>query len=147
MRSVVRTALALLLAIVGIQASAEAQQKPKAALQDRNRLSTDEIRAHTPGTVYQLIRARRPHWLSVRGQTTLQTRSAMNSVGEATTEGLAPEIVVYVDNAKFGSQDALRSIHSDEVDSIEYLNSNAATQRFGTGHAYGAIVIRRRVAN
>ncbi len=145
MRSFVRTLLALVLALAGVQATAGAQAKPKTS-QDRNRIDADEVRAQSPGTVYQLVRTRRPHWLATRGLHTMQTRAATTFDGEPTTEALQPEIVVYVENSRVGSQESLRSIHTDEVDSLEYLNAQVATQRFGTGHPHGAILIRRRVS-
>ncbi|MBA3578763.1 MAG: hypothetical protein H0W42_02150 [Gemmatimonadaceae bacterium] len=141
-----RTSLLLVLALAGVQATAGAQEKPK-TLQDRNRIATEEVRAQPPGSVYQLIRARRGHWLTTRGLSTLQTRSTLDPVLETTTASLTPEIIVYVDNTRVGSQESLRSINTDEVDSLEYLNAQAATQRFGTGHGHGAILIRRRVSN
>ncbi|MGI8618821.1 MAG: hypothetical protein ACR2L6_06985 [Gemmatimonadaceae bacterium] len=141
-----RTSLLLVLALAGVQATAGAQEKPK-TLQDRNRIATDEVRAQPPGTVYQLVRTRRAHWLATRGLHTMQTREATAFDGEPTTEALQPEIIVYVENSRVGSQESLRSIHTDEVDSLEYLNAQAATQRFGTGHPHGAILIRRRVTN
>lgn len=141
-----RTSLLLVLALAGVQATAGAQQKPR-TLQDRNRINADEVRAQPPGSVYQLIRARRGHWLTTRGLSTLQTRSTLDPALEPTTASLTPEIIVYVDNTRVGSQESLRAIHTDEVDSLEYLNAQAATERFGTGHGHGAILVRRRVSN
>ena len=146
MRSFVRGALALLLVLAGAQATAGAQDKPK-SLHNRNKIEADEIRAQTPGSVHQLIQSRRPHWLATRGLGTMQTRATLDPVGEATTASLSPEIIVYVDGSRVGSQSVLRSIQTDEVDSLEYLNAQDATTRYGTGHPYGAILIRRRVSN
>lgn len=145
MQSTVRTTLAVLLALAGLQATAEAQAKPK-QLGDRNRVNVEELRAAPATTVYEFVRARRAHWLSTRGQATLATRAMTDfTTGERAVVGVAPEVAVYVDGTKHGSQDVLRSMSTDDVDSMEYLDSSSATQRFGTGHAHGAIVIRRRV--
>lgn len=145
MHSFIRTAVAVVLAVAGLQATAEAQNKPKQS-RDRNRVNVEELRAAPTTTAYEFVRARRAHWLSTRGQATLATRSMTDfTTGEAAVVGVAPEVAVYLDGAKHGSQDALRSMSTDEIDSMEYLDSSAATQRFGTGHVHGAIVIRRRV--
>jgi hypothetical protein len=63
------------------------------------------------------------------------------------TVGVQPMIIVYVDDVPRGSHDVLRSMSTDDVESIERLDAASATQRFGTGHEHGAIVIRRRSAN
>lgn len=145
MNSLLRTAIALLLAVAGIQATAEAQSKPKPA-QDRNRIETDEIRARPVSSLHDLIKSRRPNWLSVRGSATLRTRSAPDPYGGAPiTVGVAPVIQVYVDNVRQGSVEILRSMSTDDVDSLEHLDAMTATQRFGTGHEHGAILVRRRV--
>ena len=63
-----------------------------------------------------------------------------------TTEAaVEPEIAVYVDEVRNGNQEVLRSMSLHAVDSIEYLNASSATQRFGTNHVHGAILVRRKV--
>ena len=146
MRSIVGGALVLSVALAGVGATAGAQDKPK-NLQNRNRIEADEVRAQAPGSLHQLIQSRRPHWLATRGLATMQTRTTTDPTFETTTASLAPEIIVYVDGSRVGSQSVLRSIQTDEVDSLEYLNAQDATTRYGTGHPYGAILIRRRVLN
>lgn len=145
MRSFTRNGIALMLALAGVQASADAQDKPKQP-RDRNRITAEELQAASATTVYDFVRAKRAHWLSTRGQATLATRSMTDfTTGEATVVAAPPEIAVYVDGTKQGNQNMLRSIGTDEIDSMEYLDSMSATQRFGTGHVHGAILIRRRV--
>lgn len=144
-KSLVRGALAVTLALAAIQATAEAQDKPRKQLRDRNKVSVEELRSAPSTTVFEFVRARRSHWLSTRGQATLGTRMATDVTGAAVRLGVEPEIVVYVDNARQGGQSSLRSLSTEDVDSMEYLDASSATQRFGTGHPHGAIVIRRRV--
>ena len=147
MHSYVRTTVAVLLALAGVQATAEGQAKPKA---DRNKLTSEEIRARPATTVYDLIRSRRPSWLSVRGSATFETRTVQDPFSASRkpmTVPAEPTIIVYVDNVRRGSQEVLRSISTDEVESMERLDAASATQRFGTGHEHGAIVITRRSAN
>ena len=144
MHSLARTAVALLLGLAGLQATAEAQARPKA---DRNRLTSEEIRARPGATVHDLIRSKRPSWLSVRGSATFETRTVQDPYSASPkpmTVGAEPQIIVYVDDVRRGSQEVLRSMSTDDVESIERLDAASATQRFGTGHEHGAIVIRRR---
>lgn len=145
MRSLARTAVAVLLALAGVQATAEAQTRAK-PVQDRNRIDAEEIRVRPVTSLNDLIKSRRPHWLSTRGLATLRTRTTPDLLGgPALTVGVEPAIIVYVDNVRHGSHEVLRSMSTDDVDSLEYLDAMTATQRFGTGHEYGAILIRRRV--
>lgn len=145
MKLFARTTVALLLALAGASVTAEAQDKKKKPAYDRNKLTAEEIRAAPATSTYQLIRSRRGNWLSVRGQASMQTVSGTDPyTGGSMKVGAPAEIVVYIDNVKYGSQESLRSLSTEDVDSIEYLNATSATQRFGTGHAYGAILIRRR---
>ena len=142
MHPFIRTAVAVSLALTGLQASAEAQDSRKS---DRNQLTSEEIRARPVGTVYDLIRSRRSHWLSTRGSATLRTRSAADPYGgPPVAVAVEPVIIVYVDNVRQGTHELLRSISTEDVESIERLDSMSATQRFGTGHEHGAILIRRR---
>jgi hypothetical protein len=143
MHPFIRTAVAVFLALAGLQATAEAQARPKP---DRNQLTSEEIRARPVGSVYDLIRSRRSNWLSTRGSATLRTRAAADPYGGApVTVGVEPVIIVYVDNVRQGTHEILRSMSTEDVESIERLDSMTATQRFGTGHEHGAILIRRRV--
>ncbi|MEX1187391.1 MAG: hypothetical protein WEA80_12445 [Gemmatimonadaceae bacterium] len=143
MHSFTRTVVAVFLALAGLQATAEAQDSRKS---DRNQLTSEEIRARPVGSVYDLIRSRRSNWLSTRGSATLRTRAAADPLGGTpVTVGIEPVIIVYVDNVRQGTHEILRSMSTDDVESIERLDSMNATQRFGTGHEHGAILIRRRV--
>lgn len=146
MKSIARTTLAVLVALVAMQATAEAQDTRKKS-RNRDKIEVDELRASPSTNLYQLIRSKRPHWLNTRGLATMATVSGTGLDGSAVTATAEPEIVVYVDNARFGTHESLRSLQSDDVDMLEYLNGVAATQRFGTGHVHGAIVVTRRRMN
>jgi outer membrane cobalamin receptor len=70
----------------------------------------------------------------------LQTHGGMSS-----SMTLGPQdVVVYVDNTRMGGPSALSQIPITEVKEIQYLNGPDATQRFGTGHGSGAIIVTRR---
>ncbi len=51
---------------------------------------------------------------------------------------------VYVNNIRLDIVESLRSIPTAQVEEIRYLNPNAATTFFGTGHMGGAIVIKTK---
>ena len=49
--------------------------------------------------------------------------------------------VLYVDGARRGSPEQLRSIMSSEVQQMEFMSASDASNRFGTGHTGGAILV------
>ena len=132
----------LVLALASAAASADAQNRTP---QDRNLLTLEDIRAAPPSSVHQLIRAKRPRWLTIRGHSTLRTVPGRDIMGRPTVFMEPAQIIVYMDGVRFGSQDALKSINTDDVASIEYLDAQSATQAYGSNHQYGAIIVRRRV--
>lgn len=144
MHSLARTAVVAMLFLAGVQASADAQARRKG---DRDRLTSEDLRARPASTVLELIRAKRPSWLSVRGSGTFRTQTVQDpysATPQGITVGVQPTIVVYVDGIRRGSQEVLRTMSTDDVESIERLDASSATQRFGTGHEHGAIMIQRR---
>ena len=142
MSSLARTAILPLAMLLGAQA-AQAQDAPKRT-RDRNTLTASEIEASTAASVYQLIQQKRPRWLSPRGSSTLRTQSGTDMFGRPTESPADPEIAVYVDEVRHGTQETLRSMPPHTVESMEYLDAASATQRFGTNHEYGAILVRRK---
>ncbi len=82
--------------------------------------------------------------LGGRAETALQIveqlRPAMLRPRGGATSGAEP-IATYVDGVKVGDVEGLRSVQAAMISEIRYLNPNDATQRFGTGHTSGAIVI------
>jgi hypothetical protein len=142
MHSPARSLVIALLAVAGLQATAEAQSRSRP---DRCRLTSEEIRAQPASSVHDLIKAKRANWLSVRGSASFETRASVDPWGgKSMTVPVEPVIVVYVDEIKLGSAEILRSMSTEDVESIERLDAASATQRFGTGHDHGAILIKRR---
>lgn len=92
-------------------------------------LTTEEVEASNQTDAYGLIRTQRPNWLRRRG------RQSVN---------LTSEIVVYMDATRLGGVASLRTIPINMVMRAEYLDATTATQRFGTGHGMGAIVVFSR---
>ena len=111
-------------------AGKDAARPPRRPRRSYDRIEGEELAQQ--GTVYAdahaLIRALRPNWLRVRP-------------GSITR----PEIVrVYRDGAPVGGVDALRFIQCHTIEYVEHMNGIDATQRYGTDHGSGAILVRTR---
>ncbi|MGH7459025.1 MAG: hypothetical protein ACREKN_08125 [Longimicrobiaceae bacterium] len=89
-------------------------------------ITAADIQLTNAVTAHDLIRRLRPQWLRPRG---------LASINRSTPR------MVYLDNLKVGGLDALRRISVSSVQRITFLDSREATQRFGTGHVNGAILI------
>ena len=79
-------------------------------------------------TLEDAIKQLRPRFLQRRGQ------SSLNSV-----EGTL--VVVYIDDARAGSPDILRTIHPTEVREVQHLDGPSASARYGLNHGGGAILV------
>lgn len=93
---------------------------------DPDRISRAEIEEAGPSSAYDLIRKLRPIWLRKRGQTSF------------TQEG---DVAVYLDGTKMGERESLRSVNCDLLESLEFMDARRATNRFGSGHVNGAILL------
>jgi hypothetical protein len=54
---------------------------------------------------------------------------------------MASQIVVYLDGSKFGLINTLSNIRANNLSTIEHINGQAATLRFGGGHSEGVIYV------
>jgi hypothetical protein len=100
-----------------------------------NRLTADEIAEVSALTAYEAIELARPRWLVPR---TLRA-GATPSMG---SDRGGP--VVYLDGVRVGGLGELRRVRADAVATMEYLSPSDATNRFGTNHDSGAIVVTTR---
>lgn len=94
-----------------------------------DRISREEIEQAGPSNAYDLIRKLRPVWLRWRGSTSFTQET---------------DVKVYLDGTPMGEREALRTIDTADIESIEYLDARRATNRYGAGHVQGAILIRTR---
>ena len=85
--------------------------------------------ANQHDTAYSVVQSLRPMWLRKRG------RSSINNEGD---------IVVYVDGSRYGTPGELRNIPATEVASMRFLSAAEATNRYGTGHPHGAILVNTK---
>lgn len=100
-------------------------ERSAAPATDQSRLTSDEITAANLPTAYDLVdRLRRP-WLRKDAVT-----------GE--------DVVVYMDEQNVGGAEKLRDIPSVDVAELDYLDHDAATQRWGSDIKGSVIVVVRR---
>ena len=95
-----------------------------------NVISQAEIDRSNATTVLEVIERLRPNFLQTRGSASITQKD--------------PGIVVYVDGTMLGDVSSLSRMSSVDVKRIEYLSAAEATQRYGTGHVHGAILITRK---
>ena len=96
---------------------------------DRGRIGPDEIEDATAHVALDLVRQLRPQWLTGRGLDSFRQPS---------------EVVVYVDNQRSGGPAMLQQLSVTVIHEITFLDAITATQRYGTGHASGAILVATR---
>lgn len=101
-----------------------------------NRLTADEIAEVAALTAYEALEYARPQWLrprSLRAGAT-PTTAGSNRAGP----------VVYLDGVRVGTLDELHRLRAEVVAVMEYLSPSDATNRFGTNHDSGAILVTTR---
>lgn len=91
---------------------------------------------------YEAIQRLRPTWLLTRGTKSTAESATGSATGRdiSITPGITT-IKVYIDNAFMGDIDSLRTLPIATVRSMRRLDAAAATARWGSGHAHGAILI------
>ncbi len=92
-------------------------------------ITREQIDEQGPSNAYNIIEALRPIWMQKRGNTSFHN------------EG---EIRVYLDNTSLGGIEALRGIHSDNIESITFLDERRASYRYGPNHEHGVILVMTR---
>lgn len=119
-------AILLSLVLAACSAAAGPQTGEMRTRRDTNVITREEIGATSASDAYEIVRLLRPRWLIKRGALSATQQS---------------DIVVYVDNVHIGGPGALRSIPTLSVMRMEFLNASSATQRWGTNHVHGAILV------
>jgi hypothetical protein len=109
-----------------------AVSSPGRQRKDPNVITEAELAARSALTARQVIEQLRPQFLRVRGTTTL---------GNAQTGDV---IWVYFDGTRMGTLEVLNNIGAHEIREIRYLSPSEATNRYGTGHVQGAILVTRK---
>jgi|GEM_PF-560626 len=91
---------------------------------DLNVISQQEIAGSQVGNAFDLVRARRPRWLSA---------------GSASPAG--GSVIVYVNKTRMGGPETLRSMAVSGVGSMRYYDPTSANIEFGHGHLGGVIQV------
>ena len=123
MKPIQRFALVLALATVGC-ASGSAPRGPR---EDRNRITAEQIAKITANNAYDAVQLLQPHWLEDRGVTAINSPPA--------------KAVVYIDGSRMGDLENLRSVATNSIFEIRYLNSAEASNRYGLGLQRGVIEV------
>jgi hypothetical protein len=97
----------------------------------RNVLTEADLMKSTARDALQAIQILRPDWLRSRGSA-------------ASISGGVAEVVVYLNGQRFGGPEALSQFQPTALKEARYMSASEATNRFGTGHNSGAILIRTK---
>jgi hypothetical protein len=136
-----------------------AQQPPTNAMGAM--VTSEELRASTVTNLYEYLQANRPSWLRGRGEGALRAgpptppgspranpegegqggASALPAQGMQDQAAASPAPKVYLDGGFVGDVNQLRQILVSQAETVQYLDAAAATYRFGSGHASGAILV------
>jgi hypothetical protein len=115
----------------GASASQQSQQA-SARRGSPDRITQDELATIDVQNALQAVQRLRPSFLQNRG-------GASSSI----TQG-PQDVVVYVDQTRMGGPNALAQIPISDVKEIQHLSGTDATQRYGTGHGSGVIIVIRK---
>lgn len=101
---------------------------------ERDRIRREEIDAASGGTqtLYELVRALRPHFLE------------LSHAAQRGTDGAVVPIVVYVEARRQAGVDAMKAIAVRHVEDVRYFEPRVAVGEFGAGAANGAIIVKLR---
>ena len=132
-RWLVLSAAAPLLAGCASSSGSTAQTTTTASSRrDTNVITAEELATVAQGDLYLAVQQLRPTFLQTRGAT-------------STGVGTAPEVLqVYVNGVRSGDVNSLHQIQVIDVREVRRLSATEATQRYGTGHTMGAILVTRK---
>lgn len=94
------------------------------------------------GNVYDLVYSRRRSWLNLRGVDTFTEGTITWTIeGRDYVFKGEPRLIVYLDEAKYGSAEQLRELSIMNVTEVRYYDGATATQKWGAGHMHGVIQV------
>lgn len=121
----------LLLSSVGCASSGDGDRTRASAGRDAISLEMIEEIAASVQDAYAVVDRLRPQWLRSRGSMSIRNPQPVYPV-------------VYVDGQRYGDLDSLRTLGVQSLGSLQFISAAAATTRYGTGHAGGAILVVTR---
>jgi hypothetical protein len=105
-------------------------------------ITEDEVRASTAVNVFQLVQALRPNWLHRDGGSgRTKTPEPEDTTFAVLSTSDDPGVRVYLERGLVGGIFSLREIAVNDVTSLEFLDTAAATYRLGQGNSAGVIVV------
>jgi hypothetical protein len=113
-------------------ASQQSAGAPAPRRSSSDRITADELATLDVQNALQAVQRLRPSFLQNRG-------GASSSI----TQG-PQDVVVYVDQTRMGGPSTLAQIPITDVKEIQHLSGTDATQRYGTGHGSGVIIVIRK---
>ena len=120
-------AVTLTLLSAGACASSSSRSSASEAVhRTENALDASDIASTGATNLYDAIQRLRPQWLT----------STRNRGG-----GSGDDLVVYLESTRYGTLNSLRGLTVGGVQGIRYYSASDATNRYGTGHTGGAIVV------
>lgn len=99
-------------------------------------ITREQITATNLATAYEVVQRLEPRWLRSRGAVSLREVAEE----EVDTFGVVGP-VIYVNSARRGDIEELRSIMVESIQEILYFNGRNASFRFGSGHGSGVIQV------
>lgn len=91
-----------------------------------NALDANDIASTGATNVYDAIQRLRPQWLT-------STRIRRGGSGD--------DLIVYLESNRYGTMNSLRGLSIGGVQGVRYYSASDATNRYGTGHTGGAILV------
>jgi hypothetical protein len=123
-------ALSTLLPACGNSAKSSARPAAPTMRHTSEVITAEELAATGESNVYMAVQRLRPQWLRARPR------------GQTRLSGSEAGVVVYIDATRYGTLNSLQSLAIGGIYEIRRYDASEATNRFGTGHVNGAIVIR-----
>lgn len=105
-------------------------------------ISVEEIaKSGQTGNVYDLVHSLRPNWLNTRGLTLSEGAESITVNGQSAIVQGAPHLGVYLDNARLGSIDDLKTIPVAGITGVRFYEAGEASMRWGLNNSSGAIQV------
>jgi len=120
------TVLALTLVASSACSSSRPSSAPSPARRSGNVITAEEISGTGTTNLYDAVQRLRPQWLT-------STRIRRGGSGD--------DLIVYLDSNRYGTMNSLRQLSVGGVQEIQYFGASEATNRYGTGHTGGAILV------
>ena len=122
-----RFAAPLLCAVLFLAAACASAGNSSSSSKNDALITIDEIESSHQPTLFDVVRALRPHWLTT-------TPTGLRSDADA-------GISVYLDAQRAGGVDVLRQLPSTSASALRFYSASEAQSRFGLGNLHGVIQI------